>query len=330
MLVGIAYWCPGHTIKGAEPGIANRVRLVYGMRSVMKNWCQYGVRGVGFGMLLPLLAGLFACAPAPMVGMVASKMLEKSKTKAELSGVAQPDQQGIVKSNVELGIYYLGRGEYQRALERLDRAEEAQSDYPMIYNVRALVRQALGEPELAEDNFRRALSLARSDAQKKTLVPRVKNNYAQFLCAEQRYAEAESLFVEVAENPQYEGRNIAYANMGFCLHRQNRMEAAKGYMLKALELDEAMPAVYLRLCELVLDMGEHAQARRYLEKYREYALHTPKSLWLGIRIEQVLGDEDALASYMLLLRNKFPDSMEARQHFDLSGCPVPGSGCPPE
>jgi type IV pilus assembly protein PilF len=35
-------------------------------------------------------------------------------------------------------------------------------------------------------------------------------------------------------------------------------------------------------------------------------------LWLGVRIERRLGDRNSEASYALQLRNRFPDSREAR------------------
>jgi type IV pilus assembly protein PilF len=39
---------------------------------------------------------------------------------------------------------------------------------------------------------------------------------------------------------------------------------------------------------------------------------TPETLWLGIRIESILGDKDAEASYALLLRQKYPNSDQTK------------------
>ena len=50
-----------------------------------------------------------------------------------------------------------------------------------------------------------------------------------------------------------------------------------------------------------------------LQRYLAVARHSAGSLWLGIRIEQQLGDNDALSSYMLSLKNNFPDSKEAAE-----------------
>ena len=52
-------------------------------------------------------------------------------------------------------------------------------------------------------------------------------------------------------------------------------------------------------------------ARGFLSRYLDANRHTPKSLWLGIRIETELGDKNAVSSYALLLRNQYTDSEEA-------------------
>ena len=39
---------------------------------------------------------------------------------------------------------------------------------------------------------------------------------------------------------------------------------------------------------------------------------TSRSLWLGVRLSRVLGDQDQLSSYALALKNLFPESPEYR------------------
>jgi type IV pilus assembly protein PilF len=54
-------------------------------------------------------------------------------------------------------------------------------------------------------------------------------------------------------------------------------------------------------------------AKGYFERYKQVASHTPESLYLGVQIEQKLGDSEAADNYAMLLRGKFPDSQEAHQ-----------------
>ena len=67
------------------------------------------------------------------------------------------------------------------------------------------------------------------------------------------------------------------------------------------------------MCEISFKLPNHLSARGYLQRYQQVARHTAKSLWLGIQIEQELGDKDAVSSYVLQLKNNFPDSQEAMQ-----------------
>ncbi|HBF06601.1 MAG TPA: type IV pilus biogenesis/stability protein PilW, partial [Gammaproteobacteria bacterium] len=61
---------------------------------------------------------------------------------------------------------------------------------------------------------------------------------------------------------------------------------------------------------------QHKLAARYLREYSSIARHTPRSLWLGIQIERVNGDADAMASYVLALRNLYPKSPEYRRYME--------------
>jgi type IV pilus assembly protein PilF len=55
---------------------------------------------------------------------------------------------------------------------------------------------------------------------------------------------------------------------------------------------------------------EYAQAKLYLDEYSANAKHTPRSLWLGIRLERIFGNKDKEASYALSLKNLHPYSKE--------------------
>jgi type IV pilus assembly protein PilF len=53
-------------------------------------------------------------------------------------------------------------------------------------------------------------------------------------------------------------------------------------------------------------------ARNYLNRVTQLVQASAEVLWLGLRVERQLGDRNAEASYALQLRNRFPDSAEAR------------------
>lgn len=241
-----------------------------------------------FLILCPLLV-LQACSqPGPP-----KKNLQTPEVKRE-----------VVSSNINLAIAYLNEKDYEKALEKLDKAKEADPNYAPIYNMYGLLYQQLEQPREAEKNFRRAIRLDSSDSS--TL-----NNYGRFLCQQNQVDEAEEAFLKAAGNPLYKTPEIALTNAGLCLDRNDQKEQAEEYYRKALQIDPKIPQALLGMCAIRLGQNNHLSARGYLSRYMEVARHTPRSLWMGIQIETVLGDKDAVSSYALLLRNSFPDSDEA-------------------
>lgn len=221
-----------------------------------------------------------------------------------LPAIPEPQPEKIAEAHLNLGMAYLRRGELNKALDRLDKSRAQKADNPLLYNVYALVYQALGEALQAEENFRRALRMDQDNS-------RVRNNYGQFLCEQKRYPEARKLLLSVLDDPLYESPQIVYVNLASCARDQGDSDQAYHYYQEALSRAPGFSSVILYLGELDLERGDYQQARQRLQEYLLQAAHTARSAWLGVQIERVLGDQDALASYALLLRNKFPDSPQA-------------------
>lgn len=210
----------------------------------------------------------------------------------------------IAVANLELGIEYMRQGAYENALKNLEKAKEADPGYSPTYNVLGLFYQRIGENNKAESNFKRALSLNSNDSS--TL-----NNYGSFLCAQKRLTDAENAFKRAAANPLYETPEIAITNAGLCLYGNQKTVEAEKYFRQALQLNPRVPQALIKMCEISLQQSNYLSARAYLQRYQQIARHTAKSLWLGVQIEQQLGDKDAVSSYALLLKNNHPDSQEA-------------------
>ena len=216
-----------------------------------------------------------------------------------------PRSNEIAEANLNLGIAYLKRGDYEKALEKLNKALSADSGYAPTYNALGLLYQKIGKPDQAEQYYKHAISISPNDSL--TL-----NNYGQFLCQNNRYDEAQETFLKAANNPLYETPEISIANAGTCAIKNDQRDVAENYFRDALKKNPKVPVALIQMAELSYDQGNYLSARAYLQRYLEIAEHTANSLWLGIRIERELGDKNAISSYALLLRNNFPESEEAR------------------
>ncbi len=246
---------------------------------------------------------LSACGPMAAVGAIGTTITNAAYHQAERNPPQDTFQ--IAVANVNLGLEYMRRGDYEKALTRLNRAKEADPDYVPTYNALGLLYQRLGETEVAESNFKKSIKLDGSDSSSL-------NIYGQFLCNQGREIEAREYFLTAAGNPLYETPEIPYYNAGNCAYMHNRTDLAVDYFEKALSSNPYIPAALIKMSEINFDAGDYHSARNYLVRHTKLAKHSAKSLWLGIRIERQLGDKDLVSSYALLLRNNFSDSEEAK------------------
>ncbi len=243
-------------------------------------------------LIISCIFWLTACNPT-VGSSTSSQNIKRSQTTNE-----------VTLSNLNLAIAYMKERSYEKALEKLEKAKEADPNYSPVYNMFGLLYQTLGDNAQAETYFKKAININYNDSS--TL-----NNYGRFLCQQKRIDEAEETFQRAADNPLYTTPEIAITNAGLCTYNNDRKEIAENYFREALQLNPRMPPALLMMSEISFNQNNALSARGYLQRYQQVSKHNAKSLWLGIQIENELGDKDAVSSYALSLRNNFPDSEEA-------------------
>lgn len=208
--------------------------------------------------------------------------------------------------NTQLGIRYLQEGREQLALRKLQKAVKQDPGSSNAHMVMGIVYERLDETDQAREHYDRAVEL---DPQN----PYALNSYGRFLCGHGEYERADELFRRAAGIALYTAPEVPLANAGLCALRSERPEQAETYFSRALRINPRQPAALLNMARLHYRQSDYLSARGYYQRYLEVAGQTADSLWLGVRIESELGDEDAVASYRLQLRNRFPDSEQTRR-----------------
>lgn len=212
--------------------------------------------------------------------------------------------------NLNLGIGYIRQGRYDLAREKLEKALQQDPELAEAYSALALVYDNLGEPRSAEENFRTAVRLAPDNSS-------VLNTYAVFLCRQRRGEEAESYFLKAAQNPRYTTPEAALTNAGVCMLQMGNAEKAENYFRNALAKNARFADALFQMTQIAFGRDNLLQARAFLQRYLAAAPPNPQILWLGVRIEQGLGDDKAADRFAGELKSQFPESNEYSQLLEM-------------
>ena len=225
---------------------------------------------------------------------------EPTPVKAQEATLAQRAQ---IRTDLAAGYYQ--RGQMDIALKELEEARRLDATYPRIYNIYGLVYTMMGETQKAEDNFRRAVSLAPNDSE-------IRENWGAFLCATGRAREAIPEFEQAIHNPLYKTPEIALINAGKCSVQLGERAAADTYFRQALTVSPNNPIAAYNLALLSYRESHLDEARAWMRPVMQQQTPPPEALYLGMCIERKQGDRQAELSYTSQLRNRYPDSAEAK------------------
>lgn len=221
-----------------------------------------------------------------------------------VAGPADSEARARARVFTDLATAYYARASYKVALEELRKAILIDNRYGPAYNVFGLIYMELAEDRLAEDNFKRAIELDRTDSE-------ARNNYGWFLCTRGRYDEGLEQFAAALRNPLYAQPELAMANAGECAGMKGDLALAEANFSKSMKLQPDNADTVLRMAALRFRQGRLPDAQRLLARHEELSPPTAASLWLGVRLERKLGDRAQEAAYGLQLRKRFPNSNEA-------------------
>jgi type IV pilus assembly protein PilF len=216
---------------------------------------------------------------------------------------ATPQQRAMIKTELAAGYYERGRMDV--ALEELNEAQKLDPYYPKTYNIYGLVYAFIGESAKAEENFRRALALAPSDSE-------IRHNWGAFLCAHGKPAQALPEFDAVVRDPLYKTPEIALINAGKCSLAMGDAARADDYQRRALTVSPNNPVAAYNLAYIKYRQANLREARSYMRMVMQQPNPPPDALYLGMCLERKEGDRGAESSYTAQLRNRYPESAEAK------------------
>jgi len=216
----------------------------------------------------------------------------------------QTDADRRASVRLELAAGYFARGQHNTALDEIKLALAVKPEMREAINLRGLVYAAMGEPQLADENFRRALTLYPQD-------PDTLHNYGWLLCQQQRWAEASARFDQALAAPSYRAPARSWLAKGVCEARAGRLAEAEASLAKAFEFDPANPAVAVNLAEVLYRSQQFERARFYIKRVNAQSEQSnAQTLWLALRIERRMNNQSGVDELSQLLRRRHPQSPE--------------------
>lgn len=241
----------------------------------------------------------------PNSANAASRGTYSTDTKDRPTASDETDASRRASVRLELAGAYFSRGQMTTALDEVKKSIAANPNVAAAFNLRGLIYGNLGDHQLAEESFRRAMQLDPKDAD-------VMQNFGWYLCQRDRYAEADVLFSRALAVPQYQESARTLLTQGVCQARGGKPEEAERTLARAYALEPGNPAVAVNLSEVLYRKGDVERARFYIRRVNAVPnFVSAQTLWLAARIENKIGNAQGAADFSEQLRNRFPQSPEA-------------------
>jgi type IV pilus assembly protein PilF len=233
----------------------------------------------------------------------ASSMAGASLNSDRVTESDESDVHKRARLRLELAVAYFDKGQTTDALDHLKQSISADPTLFEAYNLRGLIYMRLNDIPLAEESFRRALSINPQAAT-------VQHNYGWLLCQQSRYPESTQLFNSALANPAYGERAKTWMAQGLCQMRSDQAKEAESSFLRSYELDAGNPITAYNLSQLLYQRGDFVRAQFYVRRLNNSELANAESLWLGIKVERRMENRDAMAQLSAQLKKRYPQSRE--------------------
>ena len=209
---------------------------------------------------------------------------------------------------IQLTVAYFDTDDMPNARRNLANALEIDDRNSEAYNVLALIFQREGDQQLALENFRRSIRLDRANS-------RARNNYAALLFATGDYETAFDELETVTEHTMYDGRAVAFENLGRSALKLGRVSDAEAAFQRALQLNSNLYVSSVVLALLLAQrenwQGARLAFQRYLTTTDFYGIpHTPRALLAGITIEGQFQNQELVNDFTRILTTLYPESPE--------------------
>jgi len=255
--------------------------------------------GWRLGAVLFTALALYGCAGKPT-----TPQSSKTDGKDLVTESDEPEVRRRARLRLELASGYLEQGKTKIALDEIKQSLGADPTYAPAYNLRGLIYMQLSENALAEDSFQQAIKLAPRDGD-------TWHNLGWLYCQQNRYNESANAFNTALQTPQYSAAARTWMVQGICQVRAGKPGDAERSFTRSFELDASNPITIFNLSKLLAQHGDYKRAQFYIRRLNNSEQANAESLWLGVRVERQLQNNEAVRQLGEQLSRRFPETKEA-------------------
>ena len=209
---------------------------------------------------------------------------------------------------LQLARGYLEEDDLANTRRHLANAARIDPDNSELFGIWGLLYSREGDTDLADESFRKALRIDRSNSQ-------TRNNYSAFLYANGRYEEAYTQLELVVQDTEYPQRPQAFENLGLTALILDRVPEAEIAFNRALQLRNTQVRSVTELLDIALLRNDAAAAQRYynnlqtLQQFYGISLSSRHLLQVA-RLSLLQGNITQATEMGELLKTNYPDSPE--------------------
>lgn len=264
-----------------------------------------------FLLLSLLVTGFIAsCATnsvAPVTNSGSQTVTSSSGQQDVVTESDEPQARKRARVRLELALGYFEQGKTSIALDEIKQALTGDPSFGDAFTLRGLVYMRLNDNRLAEDSFRRALALNLRDGN-------AAHNLGWLMCQERRFSEAQDAFTQALSNPLYNDQARSHLARGICYSRAGDLTNAERSLSRAFEIDAGNPVAGYNLATLLFRRQDFVRAQFYLKRLNASEAANEETLWLGIKTERSLENNEAMQELGRKLLSKFPKSKQASSY----------------
>ncbi|KGK00666.1 type IV pilus biogenesis/stability protein PilW [Thalassotalea sp. ND16A] len=143
------------------------------------------------------------------------------------------------------------------------------------------------------------------------------NNFGVFLCRQNRVDEAEEYFLKAIAVPSYIRVSESYENIALCYLKVEQFDKAEHALQRSIAHSPNGASSLIQMAQLQYAKADFEQSATYLSRF-ELATRrfTPQAIALAFKVQKSLGNEDIANNYATMLLKMYPDSTQAKAYLD--------------